>query len=303
MRCDPDDPRRQAPAVGELGAEHDRAGGPVVVFERSVGCVQPLDLPGDPSADTDPGGPLAGAELPLGTVGVRLRVKARRRTAEVAFDLCQVADLPFDPLDCERADVVAVVAATQQRELSAPVQDVQRVDGPCLDLVATSRRVLKHEGLAAKHGAFDLRQPRLRGVVAGGALHGQADGHRVAVGERVGASPRQLLQREAQRLGVRELAVQQRQGQLHRGALTVAERDLGQVKRFAAQRVVLGFAGGRVDGPVDAHGDAERLQLEAVGVEAACERVFVHRCVAFDVAADRRRADGPPLGHQVGQQR
>ena len=47
----------------------------------------------------------------------------------------------------------------------------------------------------------------------------------------------------------------------------------------------------------------ERVELRAVGVEAAGERVLGHVRVALDVAPDLRGRDGPALRHQVGDQR
>ena len=49
--------------------------------------------------------------------------------------------------------------------------------------------------------------------------------------------------------------------------------------------------------------DAERLELGAVGVEAAREGVLVHAAVALDVAPDLQRGHRPPLGHEVRDQR
>ena len=48
--------------------------------------------------------------------------------------------------------------------------------------------------------------------------------------QRAGPAPGDLLQREAQRLGVGELAVEQRQRGLQRGQLGVGELDRGQVE-------------------------------------------------------------------------
>ena len=129
-----------------------------------------------------------------------------------------------------------------------------------------------------------------------------ATGCCVGRAQRARPAPRDLLQREAQRLGVGELAVEQRQRGLQRGELGVGERDRGQVEVLRAQRVVLllGDAVGRL---VDRQLDAERLELGAVGVEAARERVLVHAAVALDVAADLQRGDGTALGHQVRDQR
>jgi hypothetical protein len=123
-------------------------------------------------------------------------------------------------------------------------------------------------------------------------------------GARRGARPPpgQLLEGEPQRLGVGELPVEQAERRLQGGELVVGERDGGEVEVLRPQRVVL-LLGDTVGRPVDRELDAERLELGAVGVEAARERVLVHAAVALDVATDLQGRDGPALGHQVRDQR
>ena len=137
---------------------------------------------------------------------------------------------------------------------------------------------------------------------AGAGGHAQRDRALVGGAERARPAPGDLLQREAQRLGVGELAVEQRQRGLQRRQLGVGELDVGQVELLRAQRVVL-LLGGAVGGLVDRERDAQRIELGAVGVEAAGERVLVHARVALDVAPDLRGGDGPPFRHQIGDQR
>jgi len=69
-----------------------------------------------------------------------------------------------------------------------------------------------------------------------------------------------------------------------------------------AQRVVLLLCRA-VHGTLHSELDAQRVQLGAVGVEAAREGVLVHAAVALHVTADLQRRDRPALGHQVGDQR
>ena len=78
--------------------------------------------------------------------------------------------------------------------------------------------------------------------------------------------------------------------------------DRREVEVLRAQRVGLLLAAG-VDRLVDGQLDAERLELGAVRVEAARERVLVHAAVALDVAPDLERRDRPALGHQVRDER
>ena len=118
----------------------------------------------------------------------------------------------------------------------------------------------------------------------------------------LGPAPGDLLQREPQRLGVGELAVEQRQRGLQRGALGVGERDRRQVEGLGRERVVLllGEAVGRL---VDREVDSQRVELRPVRIETPRERVLGHVRVALDVAPDLRGRDGTPLRHQIGDQR
>jgi hypothetical protein len=74
------------------------------------------------------------------------------------------------------------------------------------------------------------------------------------------------------------------------------------VELLRAQRVVL-LLGDGVRRLLDGEVDPERLQLGAVGVEPARERILVHAAVALDVTPDLQGRHGPALGHEVGDQR
>ena len=137
---------------------------------------------------------------------------------------------------------------------------------------------------------------------AGRAGDAEADRALRRRAERARAAPGELLEREPQRLGVGELAVEQAQRGLQRRQLGVGEGDRGEEEGLGRERVVL-LLGEAVGGPVDRQVDAERVELGAVGVEAPRERVLGHVRVALDVAPDLRRRHRPPLGHQVGDQR
>ena len=139
-------------------------------------------------------------------------------------------------------------------------------------------------------------------MAAGRGGDAEADRLPLVGAERARAAPGDLLQREPQRLGVGELAVEQGQRGLQRGELGVGEGDRRQVEGLGRERVVL-LLGEAVGGLVDRQVDAERLELGAVGVEAAREGVLGHVRVALDVAPDLRRGHGPALRHQVGDQR
>ena len=119
--------------------------------------------------------------------------------------------------------------------------------------------------------------------------------------KRAWATPSDLLQREPQRLGVCELAVEQAERELQRGKFVVGELDCWKVEVLWPQRVVLLF-GGAVGGPINGQLNAERVELGAVGVEAPRECVLVHAAVALNVAADLKCRYRAALGHQVRDQ-
>src|SRR4029077_2729778 len=85
-----------------------------------------------------------------------------------------------------------------------------------------------------------------------------------------GPAEREVLQREAQRLGVRELSLEQVERGLEGRELLVLELELRQEVLLRAQRVQL-LAGELVALRLQRH--AEREELRAVGVEAARERL------------------------------
>ena len=129
---------------------------------------------------------------------------------------------------------------------------------------------------------------------------GDAERHRALLGrpQRAGAPPGDLLQRQTQRLGVGEFAVQQAERRLQRRELLVGEGDRRQVEVLGAQRVVL-LLGRAVGRALDRQLDAQRFKLRAIRVEASRERVLVHAAVALHVAPNLKRRDRPALGHQV----
>ena len=130
----------------------------------------------------------------------------------------------------------------------------------------------------------------------------QRDGALLGCAQRARAAPGDLLEGQAERLGVGEFAVQEAERRLQRRELLVGELDCREVEVLGPQRVVL-LLGGAVGGPLDRELDAQRLELGAVRVEAPRERVLVHPAVALNVPPDLQCRDRPTLGHQVGDQR
>src|SRR5207248_10167129 len=103
-----------------------------------------------------------------------------------------------------------------------------------------------------------------------------------------GPAEREVLERQPQRLGVRELPFQQVERSLQRRQLLVLELELGEEVLLGAQRVQL-LAGELV--PLRLQRDAERQELCAVGVEAPCERLVGHLRVSLDVRLDLARGE------------
>ena len=116
-------------------------------------------------------------------------------------------------------------------------------------------------------------------------------------------APGDLLEGEAQRLGVGEAAVgEQREGGAQRGQLVIGELDRFEVEVLRRQRVELGLeeALARL---LDPELDPEALELGPVGVEAPREGVVVHVAVALDLALDLQGGNRPALSHQERDQR
>ena len=103
-------------------------------------------------------------------------------------------------------------------------------------LVARDRPVLELHGALLRDRALELREParhlgRVVGIEHLDALRGVASG----LGE-AGPSEREVLEREPQRLGVRELALEEVERRLERGELLVLELELG--RKYCSERSV-----------------------------------------------------------------
>jgi impB/mucB/samB family len=124
------------------------------------------------------------------------------------------------------------------------------------------------------------------------ALRGGLELRRAAEGE--------VLEREAQRLRVRELPVQQVQGDLERGELLVVEVELREEVLLGTERVEL-LARELVPLRVERH--AEGDELAAVGVEPPGEGLVGHLRVALDDRLDLAGGQRPALRHEEGDER
>ena len=294
LQAEAERPRDQQPRE-RVGRAEDAVG------ERAVGAELALDVPGHVVRDLDLGHADLVAELPRDPVREAARVEVRG-ALEVVLGLGGVGDLAADPREPEHAHVLALVRVADEVELAALEQQVVRVDLARRGRVALHRVVGELDPLAAVDRGVDLGQPGGDLAAAGRRRDAEPDRLARVRAQRARAAPGDLLQREPQRLGVGELAVEQRQRRLQRGALGVGERDRRQVEGLGRERVVL-LLGEAVRGLVDRQVDPERVELGAVGVEAPRERVLGHVRVALDVAPDLRRRHGTPLRHQVGDQR
>ena len=269
--------------------------------KRAVLAEVALDQPGDPLADEDLGGALDLAHLPLGARRVVAAVEVLGR-GEVVLGLGRVGDLALDPAEAEDAHGVALVRVADQIELAVAEDQVVGVDLAVGDLVALHRVVRELDALAARDRGLDLREALRELLAAAVGREAHVDRHVLALVERARPAPRDLLEREAQRLGVGELAVEQAERRPERRQLAVGELDRVEVVVLGRKRVELGLeeALGRL---FDLERDAEALELGAVRVEAARERVLVHRAVSLDLALDLERRDGAAVGHEERDQR
>ncbi len=299
-------PGDQLARRGVVRLEDRALAGRVVGLARraqlAVAAEVALDQPGDPVADEDLRRAADLAELPVGALAVVAAVEVLGR-GEVVLGLGGVADLALDAGEAEDADRVALVRVADQVELAGAEDEVEGVDLALLGLVALHRVVGELDRLAARDRGLDLGQPLREVAAPGRRRHRHLDRRPVALADRVRMAPGDLLQGEAQRLGVGEAAVgEQRERRAQRGQLVVRELDRVEVEVLRRQRVELGLeeALARFLHP---ELDAEALQLGAVGVEAAREGVVVHVAVALDLALDLQRRDRPALRHQEGDQR
>src|SRR4051812_36776643 len=119
---------------------------------------------------------------------------------------------------------------TDEVELTAAEQQVVRVDLARLLLVAADRVVVEDDRLAAEDRRLDLREPLRQLAPAGSCGDGHPHGRLVRSAERGRLAPAQLLQREPERLRIRELPVEQVQRRAQGRELLVGELDRRQVE-------------------------------------------------------------------------
>ncbi len=114
------------------------------------------------------------------------------------------------------------------------------------------------------------------------------------------AAEREVLQRQPQRLGVGELALEQVEAGLERRELVVGQLERRQEVALRAHVVEL-LARVLVALRVQRHPEGD--QLRPVGVEPPRERLVGHLLVALDAALDVACGHRSPLRHQERDQR
>ena len=175
-----------------------------------------------------------------------------------------------------------------------------RVQRPLGERVARDRVVGNLDRPLLRDRALELCEAarHLRRVV--GIEHLHADGGLGRLLAETRPAEGEVLQREPQRLGVGELAVEEEERGLQRRELVVAELQLGQEVLLRAQRVEL-LAGELV--AVRVQRNAQRDQLRAIRVEAAREGLVRHLRVALDVRLHVARGQRAALRHEEGDER
>ena len=274
-------------------------------IERSSRCstvpywpTRALGEPGGVGVDEDRRDLVALAELPGRAVAVGARIELRGH-AEVALAAGREAHVAAHAVEPERAHVVAVVVAADHVPVAAHEVQAVGVDRAHGLLVGGDRPVAEDHGALLGDRRLELLQAHrdLGREAAPEQVHG--DLGRGVVG-RVRAPEREILEGQAQRLGVGELPVEQVHGGRQRGQLGVVQLERRQEVVLLQQAVEL-LAREVVALRLERH--AEREQLAAVRVEAPREGLVRHLGVALDGLFDVARRGRAALGHEVCDER
>jgi hypothetical protein len=270
-----------------------------VVLERSRRAVRATHPPGRVAAHLDARSADGVADLPRRPAAEELDVEVGRG-AEVALAPSRELDVAADARDPEGADVLAVEIVSDDVPEPVVVEERVRVERPLALLVPRDRPVIEAHRALLRDRVLELRESsrRLGRVVGIEHLHAARRlGRRLAEAR---PSECEVLEREPQRLRVRELALEQVEGGLEGSEFLILELELGQEVLLRAECVQL-LACELV--ALRLQRDAEREQLGAVGVEAPREGLVRHLGVALDVRLHVARGQRAPLGHQEGDER
>ena len=290
-----EDPAREQRRRRVLGDED------VVLDAVALAAEGALHPPRGVGRDLDARVPDDVAELPFRAAPVVLDVELGRQP-EVALAPRREADVGADARDAERPDVVALEVVADHVPRAVLGQERVRIERPLLLVVAVDRPVAELDRALLGDRALELAEAALQLGRVVGVAH--LDAHRGAGrrrGERAGRpAEREVLQREPQRLGVREAPFEEEEARLQRRELFVVELELRQEVALGAQRVQL-LAGELVALRVERHAECD--ELGAVGVEAARERLVAHLLIALDVRLDVTRRQRTAFRHQERDQR
>src|SRR5205823_11572304 len=196
----PQNPRRELGEGGEIGDEH-------AVFETAGVAVGALYPPRGVAAHLDACLADRLADLPGRASAKLLDIEIGGR-AKVALAACCELDLSADARHAERADACAVEVLSDHVPAAVVLQEGIRVERALGDLVAGGGPVFEARRALLRDRAFELREAaghlgRVVGIDDLDALRGVAGRLREA-----GSAQREVLEREPQRLGVRELSLE-----------------------------------------------------------------------------------------------
>ena len=207
------------------------------------------------------------------------------RRGEVVLGARPEGDPALDARQPEDAGVRPLVRVADHVPVAARVDEAVGVHLALGALVAADRVVGEADRLPAADGRLDLAEVggHLRRVVA--AQQVDRDGAGGVVVERARPAQGEVLERQPQRLRVGELPLQQVEAGLQRRQLGLVEVELGEVVVLGRQRVEVALervVARALHGQAQPHG----LDLGAVGVEPAQERLLGHAPIALDGLVD-----------------
>ena len=221
--------------VGEAGVRRDED---VVLHVPVRRPVRAFDPPGGIARELDPRLADGLAHLPGRRRPVLGGVELLRQP-EVALAAGRELDVTPDPEHLERSDRVASVVAADDVPAALVRQERVRVDRALALDTAGDRPVLELDRALLGDRRLELAQPsrELGRVVGIPNLDALGDlGWRI---EEPRPAECEVLQRQAERLCIRELALEQVEAGLQRGQLVVGEPERRQEIVFGAERVQL----------------------------------------------------------------
>ena len=297
LAAEAEDPLDEAIDIAVLRLE--RGGAILVRRDLAVLVKQAVDEPGSARGNVERGLANRLVQRPRRAIAVRGGIEVDG-AAEIALLAGVEAHVATDARDAKVADRVAVVVVPDEVPIGVGEVETVRIDRARLLLARADREVREDDRLLLRDGAFELGEARgdLGGVATTGEVERHTDCGRLL--EHARAAQREVLQREAQRRGVGELAFEQEQARVERREFAIGEVQRRQEVVLARERVEL-FAGELVAIRLDRH--AQRQQFGAIGVEATSKRLVRHVVVALDRVLGVARSNRPLLGHDVRHQR